>query len=545
MKISLAFSMVCVLVIILSASVFYFSKSLSENISYNVKHNVAGVNVASHISDNIRDYRRFQLAYVINTSQNRIEAARDNLNRLSDIEKNLGELFGDYEETIFSKKDRDAINAVKDKFKIYSDDWGNTVSRINQPNIPSVIEHIMRDGDVQKSEIDSLLKELEELQDINLLAVSENSVKSELINRNLNNTALFITIFVILMTILLSIYLTRVICGPLTLILAQARQIANGDLKRGVLCEYLESSRASYDEIGQLGFALRDMKESLSCLVSEIISSVSQLSTAVEEVSTIAEQSSNGMQNQQSEISQLAAAMNEMRASVNEVSRNTTQAATSAIDATNIAQKGNDVVSSAIHSIELVAREIDNSSQAVQQLEMDSASITVVLDVIRNIADQTNLLALNAAIEAARAGEQGRGFAVVADEVRTLAQRTQDSTSEINKIIELLQLRASNASESMKVSTEKMISSVELAQAAGVSIKNINTTVNSISDVNTLIATAAEEQNTVAEELNRSIVNINNASDEVGQGAYQTAQACSELAQLAVRLQEATTKFKV
>ncbi|MGL5604197.1 MAG: methyl-accepting chemotaxis protein, partial [Plesiomonas sp.] len=179
------------------------------------------------------------------------------------------------------------------------------------------------------------------------------------------------------------------------------------------------------------------------------------------------------------------------------------------------------------------------------QLEQDSASISMVLDVIRNIADQTNLLALNAAIEAARAGEQGRGFAVVADEVRTLAQRTQDSTAEINKIIEVLQSRAAEAGQAMQLSRQQMQTSVEQARNAGATIEQINDAVIRISDMNTQIASATEQQNSVTDELNRSIVNIHNASDEVAQGANQTAQACGELNQLANNLQQTIARFSL
>ncbi|MCW0507304.1 methyl-accepting chemotaxis protein [Aeromonas piscicola] len=347
----------------------------------------------------------------------------------------------------------------------------------------------------------------------------------------------------LVLVVCLSVVLTRQIRDPLIMLARQAQRIANGDLGKGELQEWIQDNRFNRDELGQLGSALNRMQNALANLVSEIAGSVSQLSSAVEEVSAISEQSATGMARQQSEVSQVATAMNEMQSTVNEVARNTTDAMSAAKDASHTSSQGNQVVRSAISSIEDVSVKIEQAGVVVQQLETDSANISMVLDVIRDIAGQTNLLALNAAIEAARAGEQGRGFAVVADEVRSLAQRTQDSTAEISKMIELLQSRAAEAGSAMQLSRQQMQESVGLARDAGSSIDTINGAVTQITDMNTLIATATEEQNAVTEELNRSIVNIHNAADENAQGAQQTAQACVELSKLATSLHHMTQRF--
>ncbi|EKB16797.1 methyl-accepting chemotaxis protein [Aeromonas veronii] len=347
----------------------------------------------------------------------------------------------------------------------------------------------------------------------------------------------------LILVVLLSVVLTRQIRDPLIMLARQAQRIANGDLGQGELQQWIRDSRFNRDELGQLGSAINRMQGSLSDLVSEIAGSVSQLSSAVEEVSAISSQSASGMAIQQNEVSQVATAMNEMQSTVNEVARNTTDAMSAAKDASRTSAAGSEVVRSSITSIEEVSVKIEQAGTVVQQLEADSANISVVLDVIRDIAGQTNLLALNAAIEAARAGEQGRGFAVVADEVRSLAQRTQDSTAEISKMIELLQSRAAEAGNAMQLSRHQMQESVGLARDAGTSIETINGAVVRITDMNTLIATATEEQNAVTEELNRSIVNIHNAADENAQGAHQIAQACVELSKLANTLHHMTQRF--
>ncbi|MFM5667431.1 methyl-accepting chemotaxis protein [Aeromonas hydrophila] len=341
----------------------------------------------------------------------------------------------------------------------------------------------------------------------------------------------------------LSTVLTRQIRDPLVMLARQAQRIASGDLGKGELQEWIRGSRFKRDELGQLGAAIDRMQGALADLVSEIAGSVSQLSSAVEEVSAISEQSATGMARQQSEVSQVATAMNEMQSTVNEVARNTTDAMSAAKDASRTSTQGNQVVRSAIGSIEAVSVKIEEAGAVVQQLEQDSNNISMVLDVIRGIAEQTNLLALNAAIEAARAGEQGRGFAVVADEVRSLAQRTQNSTAEISKMIEVLQERTAEAGSAMQLSRQQMQESVGLAREAGSSIDTINGAVTQITDMNTLIATATEEQNAVTEELNRSIVNIHNAAAENALGAQQTALACVELSKLANTLHHMTQRF--
>ena len=345
------------------------------------------------------------------------------------------------------------------------------------------------------------------------------------------------------LVVALSVVLTRQIRDPLIMLARQAQRIASGDLGRGELQEWIRGNRFNRDELGQLGSAIDRMQGALAELVSEISGSVSQLSSAVEEVSAISEQSAEGMASQQGEVSQVATAMNEMQSTVNEVSRNTTDAMGAAKQASRTSTQGNQVVRSAIGSIEQVSRQIEQAGSVVQQLETDSASISMVLDVIRGIAEQTNLLALNAAIEAARAGEQGRGFAVVADEVRSLAQRTQASTAEISKMIEVLQERTAEAGSAMQLNRQQMQESVELAREAGSSIDSINGAVTQITDMNTLIATATEQQNAVTEELNRSIVKIHTAADENAQGAQQTAQACVELSKLANTLHHMTQRF--
>jgi methyl-accepting chemotaxis protein len=333
-------------------------------------------------------------------------------------------------------------------------------------------------------------------------------------------------------------YMTRSF-RPLNAVIATVNGIAQGDLTTRI------DGRESQDETGQLLAATRTMSDGLHALISEVTNSTSQLSTAAEEMSVVSEQNRRGAQQQQSEIDQIATAMNEMAATVQDVARNAAAAADAASKANDEAQNGRRVVTDTVEAIDAVAREVESAAGVIHKLDADSVSIGAVLDVIKGIAEQTNLLALNAAIEAARAGEQGRGFAVVADEVRTLATRTQESTQEIQKMIERLQAGAKNAVQVMEQGRGKAKASVEQAARAGQSLGTIAQAVGTINGMNTQIASAAEEQGAVAEEINRNVVNISRIASETASGVDQTAAASAELARLAGRLQAQVGKFKV
>ncbi|MFL1907956.1 methyl-accepting chemotaxis protein [Plesiomonas shigelloides] len=538
-KLFLSFSLLCLIIIgIGGLSLTLFQRMNAETLEV-TDNTVPSLMLVSDASVLISDFRRYELGYllVINDANR-----QEYLNKLLELKQEASNELQKYAAYVSGADDQEAYQRVTNKWAQYLNIHNQFISTLHAGDINQAKQILLTTGSATIFELDDLIANL---MKINRDYSVENRTSALSIYSMVKLNVGIALLVAIGLVILLATVLTRQIRDPLLVILDQAHQIARGDLQRGALCNFLDAGKASQDEIGQLAFAIREMKDNLSGLVSEISSSVSQLSTAVEEVSAIAEQSSHGMQQQQSEVSQLATAMNEMQSTVQEVSRNTTDAASAAQQASDASDSGSKVVQDAIGSIERVAGEIEHSGQVVQQLEQDSASISVVLDVIRNIADQTNLLALNAAIEAARAGEQGRGFAVVADEVRTLAQRTQDSTAEINKIIEVLQSRAAEAGQAMQISRQQMQTSVEQARNAGATIEQINHAVVRISDMNTQIASATEQQSSVTDELNRSIVTIHNASDEVAQGANQTAQACAELSQLAIHLQQVTNRFAV
>ncbi|RRV18644.1 methyl-accepting chemotaxis protein [Stutzerimonas nitrititolerans] len=356
---------------------------------------------------------------------------------------------------------------------------------------------------------------------------------------DMRSTALIVAGIAIALGLLVAALVARGIVRPIRVAVDAMRDIAAGE---GDLTRRLEEH--GRNEVAELGQAFNQFAEKVRRLVSEVAGSTSQVAAAAEEMSAITDEFNRDVAQQRHEIEQVATAMNEMTATVQDVARNAAQAAASAQAADREAQQGQQVVHETVSSIESVSVEVEHTASAIQRLEADSQSISAVLEVIRGVAEQTNLLALNAAIEAARAGEQGRGFAVVADEVRTLASRTQQSTLEIQQVIEQLQSGARNAAEVMHRGRGQVDSSVLQAQQAGSSLTSITIAVASISDMNTQIASAAEQQSAVSDEISQNVVNINQVADRVTESASQTAQASSQLAHLAVGLQTLVGQFK-
>jgi len=346
------------------------------------------------------------------------------------------------------------------------------------------------------------------------------------------------TLLALLVGIIAAVLITRQITRPLRDTLAVVERIAGGDLSQDVKV-------TRRDEIGVLQQGIARMGVTLRELISGIRDGVTQIASAAEELSAVTEQTSAGVNNQKIETDQVATAMHEMTATVQEVARNAEQASQAAAAADGEAREGDKVVNEAIAQIERLASEVLRSTEAMTVLQQESDKIGSVMDVIKAVAEQTNLLALNAAIEAARAGEAGRGFAVVADEVRGLAQRTQKSTEEIEGLVAALQNGTQQVSTVMSNSRSLTDSSVALTRKAGVSLENITRTVSNIQSMNQQIAAAAEQQSAVAEEISRSIINVRDVSEQTAAASDDTAASSVELARLGNQLQMLVSHFRV
>ena len=349
-------------------------------------------------------------------------------------------------------------------------------------------------------------------------------------------TAGIVIAFVV--AIMLGILITRMISGPLRSAIEVAQRIASGDLTQSV-----SSTRG--DEAGHLLNAIGTMQGNLKRTIQEISSASDQLASAAEELGAVTEESTRGLTRQNDEIQQAATAVNGMTAAVEEVARNAVSTSEESKSLATDAANGRGQVDNTVKGIGTMVREITESTGSVTTLAGHVRDISKVLEVIRSIAEQTNLLALNAAIEAARAGEQGRGFAVVADEVRALAHRTQASTVEIEGMIGTVQSGADGAVAAMSKSLATATSTQELAQRAGSALEKITSGVGMINERNMVIASASEEQAQVAREVDRNLVNIQELSAQSAAGANQTSASSQELSRLATSFNTMVAQFKL
>ena len=352
------------------------------------------------------------------------------------------------------------------------------------------------------------------------------------------NGIIAVSVIAALMTVLLAWLLTLSIVSPLNRAVQAAETIAGGNLSKAIEVD-------GNDEPARLLGALATMQTNLRNTIEQIAGSATQLGAAAEELSAVTEEASRGLQQQNNEIEQAATAVNEMTAAVEEVARNAVSTSEASNQSTQAAREGRNRVVETVDAIQTMTHDVQNTAVMIEGLAAQGRDIGKVLDVIRAIAEQTNLLALNAAIEAARAGEAGRGFAVVADEVRALAHRTAQSTQEIEKMVAGIQNGTGEAVSSMQQSNQRTQSTLEMARAAGVALEQITQSIHLINERNLVIASASEEQAQVSREVDRNLVNIRDLATQSAAGANQTSTATHELSRLALDLNAMVARFVI
>jgi len=451
-----------------------------------------------------------------------------------DIQQKGGELYEDLINNLHGEHD---ANLLAEFLQLHGQ-MLVAYSRGKDLFVSSGFDH--KTGDQSVEGIDRKPSKLLEEIAHNLTASSDKLMSNVLVDaqENLKVVIISLVISVILSLFVFLFMINSSIIKPAKRLVANLERMAAGDFTG-------EIEISSKDEIGQIAQSASDVQRDVGMMVRIINESVFKLSVSAEEMAHTTEQSNQAMMSQRQETDQVATAMNEMTATVHEVAQNAQQAASSAHHANDEVNTGQKVVNDAIREIGSLVQKVERAADVIHVLENNSEEIGTVLDVIRSIAEQTNLLALNAAIEAARAGEQGRGFAVVADEVRVLAKRTQTSTEEIQQMIQKLQSGANEAVEAMDESRSQADSTRATAARAGEVLNSITQAVMSINDMNTLIASAAEEQNAVAEEINRNIVNISHGSDTAAEAAQRSAIASEDLRNLAEELKHAISSIKL
>ncbi|WP_412046279.1 methyl-accepting chemotaxis protein [Pseudomonas palleroniana] len=342
----------------------------------------------------------------------------------------------------------------------------------------------------------------------------------------------------VLITVAVARLFTRSIIHPVRELLVSTGKIADGDLRLAIAI-------SGKDELTDLQKSTAAMQMNLKSTLQHISEASGQLASAAEEMSAITRESTAGIERQSMETDQAATAVNEMTAAVEEVARNAVSASQSTQDSQRSAKVGQERVTQTIASIEKLSSTVQQTGVEVEGLAKQAQDIARVVEVIRSIAEQTNLLALNAAIEAARAGEQGRGFAVVADEVRALAHRTQTSTQEIEQMIARIQSCSSEAVASMALNRDEAVDSLKVAHEAGVAITQITQAISDINERNLMIATASEQQAQVARSVDQNLISIRDLSIQSSSAAGQTSIASQELSRLAVDLKQIVAKFSV
>lgn len=470
--------------------------------------------------------------------RNPVEPADRKATALEDVKKSelmIDDLMSKLQPLIVTPKGKQLyseLSKVYPEYKILQEKYVGLIAAAN------IEEAVKLSSGAMKQSADSVANAIKNLIELNNAKAKNAGDEATVLY---DETKLIVGGFIVasmLAAIILALMYTRSITYPVSQSLNIAERIAKNDLT-----EVIEPQ--GHDEVARLMMALKAMQSGLRTTLSSISDSSNQLASTAEEMHAVTEDANKGMQRQNNEVEMAATAVTEMSAAVEEVARNASAASEAATRSNSSAVSGRARVDQTVEAISLMVGSVEVATQEVQGLAVMATDISKVLDVIRAIAEQTNLLALNAAIEAARAGEAGRGFAVVADEVRALAHRTQQSTSEIEQMISSIQKGTGAAVSAMSNTNAQAQKTLDTAHGAGSALVEITESIDNITERNVLIATASEEQAQVAREVDRSLVSIRDLSNQASDGSSQTAIATSELTKLAVELNRLVSQFRM
>ncbi|KIY18566.1 methyl-accepting chemotaxis protein [Pseudomonas amygdali] len=509
---------------------------LASNLKLAFSNNLVSVSKTNEATINVVEQNRDLYRLLSVTASNAPQSVKDEV--LASMKNNRAEAekaYATYRATPLEDDERAAGDKMDKDWPVYQTLVDRAVAVVLSGDVAAA--RALIEGDVRKAYL-TVVDELYIMVGSNNRQIGEGAIAAEK-TESAANLNLYMGIGIAFVAaFLLALFISRVISSPISSALVSAQRIAGGDLTQPIVSTHR-------DEAGLMLTALSDMQNSLKSTIGQISSAADQLASAAEELNAVTEEGSRGLTRQNDEIQLAATAVTEMTAAVEEVARNAMSTSDASKRTSTEAATGRDQARDAVSAINNVSAEISSSTSMVEELAGRVREIGQVLDVIRGIAEQTNLLALNAAIEAARAGEQGRGFAVVADEVRALAARTQASTGEIETMIGSVQASADQAVRAMGNSRTLASNTQSLAQATGQSLERIAQSIAEINDRNMLIATASEEQSHVAREVDRNLINIQDLSTQTAAGAHQTSASSQELSRLAISFNNLVGKFKV
>ncbi|WVV31252.1 methyl-accepting chemotaxis protein [Pseudomonas sp. LH21] len=476
--------------------------------------------------------RALTLRLLVNTDP---AAQQQNRARIEEIKGGLSKAQNHYDGLIVLPEERTLFDRYQVLERQYMTLQGQVVQQATDGHVQAAAALVNGEMNQLADQMTATLNELIELNN------HQANSATDLAEAVYNGAKVWVGVLLVIalsLTVVLALALTRSIVRPLGQSLKVAETVATGDLTPQITVQ-------GDDEPARLLAALKSMQQSLRETIGRISDSASQLASASEELSAVTEDATRGLQQQSMEIEQAATAVNQMTAAVEEVASNAVATSEASRESDQIARRGREQVQATVTAIEALASGVAGNAEEVGQLAQQVHDISKVLDVIGSIAEQTNLLALNAAIEAARAGEAGRGFAVVADEVRALAHRTQTSTQEIEQMIVAIRSGAERAVQGMQHSDAQARSTLDGAHAAGQALEAIAAAIGQINERNLVIASASEQQAQVAREVDRNLTTIRDLAHQSSAGAEETSAASQALSRLAVDLNTLVQRFSV